>query len=164
MVSGKSGAAFDRFQGLQPFAQAWTAEGLARGAIRLVKGRFEDQRHFQTVGHLPKRLRDLQRQVVRLDHARPGDPEQRLAGATDELINGNGQGGGHGIPSVDEHRFSGNFAGERLEHSRFFGVVAKHFNYFFNSTGTWSIFAARMKSFSDNPPMACVQISMATLR
>lgn len=36
--------------------------------------------------------------------------------------------------------------------------------HFFTSTGTLSIFAARMKSFSDNPPMACVHNSIATSR
>ena len=36
--------------------------------------------------------------------------------------------------------------------------------YFFNSTGSWSILAARMKSFSVRPPTACVESSMATLR
>ena len=32
------------------------------------------------------------------------------------------------------------------------------------ATGTWSILAARMKSFSDRPPMACVQSSIDMLR
>jgi len=35
---------------------------------------------------------------------------------------------------------------------------------FFSSMGTSSIFAARIKSFSLRPPMACVQSSIATLR
>ena len=36
--------------------------------------------------------------------------------------------------------------------------------YFFSTIGSRSILAARMKSFSDSPPMAWVQSSMATLR
>ena len=35
---------------------------------------------------------------------------------------------------------------------------------FFNSIGISSILAATMKSFSERPPMACVQSSIATLR
>jgi len=35
---------------------------------------------------------------------------------------------------------------------------------YFNSILSWSILAARMKSFSDSPPMAWVQSSTATLR
>ena len=36
--------------------------------------------------------------------------------------------------------------------------------YAFTSTGSASILAARIKSFSDSPPMACVQSSIETLR
>ena len=37
-------------------------------------------------------------------------------------------------------------------------------HYPFNSTGSWSILAARMKSFSDRPPRAWVESSIATFR
>lgn len=36
--------------------------------------------------------------------------------------------------------------------------------YIFRSSGNWSILAARIKSFSESPSMACVPISIVTLR
>ena len=68
-------------------------------------------------------------------------------------------------PGLDPHQVCRNIE-ERtgrmaLTRDQFFW---KTIGYFLSSTGMRSILAARMKSFSDRPPIACVQISMATSR
>jgi hypothetical protein len=83
-------AAFDRFQRLEPFVQPRPAEGFGRSAIRLVERRLEDERNLQTLSYFREAIRDPERQIMRLDDARPGDPEQRLAWAAGEIADGDG--------------------------------------------------------------------------
>ena len=48
----------------------------------------------------------------------------------------------------------------RDSHEFRYGIAS----YVFSLIGSWSIFAERMKSFSESPPIACVHSSIQTLR
>ena len=67
---------------VSPLAQPRAAERFARGAIGLVERRLEDHRQGKPIGQLRQRVGDAQRQIVRLDHARPQNPQQRPARPT----------------------------------------------------------------------------------
>ena len=126
----------------QPRLQARPAERFAGCPVGLVERRLEDQRHLQARRHLLEPVGDVQRQLVRLDDAGAGNPQQGLSGAADDTGYRNRSRARHEVPSVA----IGN---------------ADSAVYFFSSTGSLSILAARMKSFSDRPPMECVEISIA---
>src|SRR5690606_13358156 len=61
----------------QPALETDTAERAARRAVRLVERRLENQRHVQARGRRLERLRRLEHEGFTLDHARPGDQDER---------------------------------------------------------------------------------------
>src|SRR5262249_19231803 len=142
----------DGGQRLESLVQPRTAERLARGAVGLVERRLEDQRQAEAPGHFGEAVGDLEGQLGRLDDPRPGHPQQRPPRPADEVANGDWLCGRH------EETLPG--SEDKLP------VLRKkaHPSHLFNSTGSVSIFAARMKSFSVRPPTACVESSIATLR
>src|SRR5262249_28058211 len=127
------GAALDRLEGLHPLAQPRPAERLARGTVGLVERRLEHERQLQALRQVGDRLGDAQCQVVRLDDARAGDPQQRPAGTTNDVADADGLYLGH-----DDYppwlAGSPPFATGRLTSDV----------YFLSSTGSISILLARM--------------------
>ena len=91
----QAGASLHGLQRPQARLQSRTAKRLARGPVGLVERRLEHQRQSQTLGQFPQPLGNPQRQIVRLDDARSGDPEQRLAGPADNLPDRNRLNGVH---------------------------------------------------------------------
>ncbi len=78
----QSGRTLDLRQGLEPRLFTGPAEARLRGAIGLVEGRLEDQRHAVAFGDLPDLAGDVDHEVPRLDDARTGDVD-RAGAATD---------------------------------------------------------------------------------
>ena len=64
-------------QDADTFGQPRAAKRTDRRAIGLVEGRFEDVRHAAAIGDLADAPGQRERVIFTLDHARPGDEQQR---------------------------------------------------------------------------------------
>ena len=76
---------FHFLQNAQAFLHARPAIAADRSAVRLVVGRFEDEREIQRTRHALDDLRHAQRVIFALNHAGPGNEEQ-IASADANVI------------------------------------------------------------------------------
>ena len=86
------GALTDRFERLQSFFKTGAAKRFAGSPIRLVEGRLEDERNLEPLRHGGQLIGDPEREIVRLDHAGPSDPDERFPFATGDVADMDGHG------------------------------------------------------------------------
>ncbi len=79
-------ARLDRRENAEALIESGTAKGRARGAVRLVERRFEDERHVHAARDVGELFRERGRVGVALDHARPGDEDERVAAASTKSL------------------------------------------------------------------------------
>ena len=78
---GQPGGRLDLGENLEPLFHARTAKTGHRGPVGLVEARLEHHRHPVAVAKLAHRASDRQRELLRLDDARPEEEDRRRSAA-----------------------------------------------------------------------------------
>ena len=76
---GKPRGSFDLRQNLEPRCEARPAETVDAGAIGLIEARFEHELQVEPIGQIGQAAAHFEDQPFRLDHAGPGNEQQRLS-------------------------------------------------------------------------------------
>ena len=90
VVTGSPVDSFTRRRMASPRSKPGPRYAVDAGAIGLVERGLEHQRHGQFGGDLLQPRGNRERQLLALDHARPGDDQQRLAAAAAKISDGDG--------------------------------------------------------------------------
>ena len=89
----------------EAFVDAWATEGADTRPVRLVVRGLENHLNRQSLGEFDQVVRDLEAPFEALDHAGPGDHQQRLIGATTVGADHGRQVGIHGVAWLRERTF-----------------------------------------------------------
>ncbi len=84
--SGRPSSLPTRREYPEPFLQSRTPKGFRRTAVRLVKGRFENERDAEVRGDLFEPCRGLEGRALRFDHTRSRDQHERILPADPDVL------------------------------------------------------------------------------
>jgi hypothetical protein len=94
------GQLFHTLECPQPLLETWPPERFGRRSICFVKRGLENQGDSQPFYQLLESFGNPQSQIMRLNHARAGNPQEGLAWSTRKPTNRDGVSFGHEIPSL----------------------------------------------------------------